>query len=241
MRARGNRPRELGAPGRNRGGQAPAPCGAGAIRHFRAAGAGTGPGRWGPHHWGPRHGGVRRSVRTGRRHHRSHVRGPGVRDRGSLLPVRRPDLPVRRAHSLLPSPTARPDGRHSQGIPPPQPGTRSLRALRFRTEKRKTDVSTADRPPPALRRLLIFRATPYSELRSAHHSPTFSAAPCSSLTHIQRFALLIARPRSALRPRVSASPPFSASPRRRARRPPCPAPPPRRCCPPAPRRATASR
>lgn len=236
MRARGNRPRELGAPGRNRGGQAPAPCGAGAIRHLRAAATGTGTNRR-----AAREGGVRRSVRTRRSRPRSHVYGPGIRGRGSLHPVRRPDLPVRRAHSLLPSPTARPDGRHSQvSLRHSLARDPSGRCDSGRKNGKRTSAPLIVRHPQSgACSPSEHRRTPRSHRRAQDFAALLGATGALKASPRPSEPPPHSTLRSADRP--TDRPALSASPRRRARRPPRPAPPPRRCCPPAPRRATASR
>ncbi len=233
MRARGNRPRELGAPGRNRGGQAPAPCGAGAIHRSGAPRTGaarrprtrrpeavprsgaTGPGaRIG--YRGARHGRVRRGVPP---------------DLDSLLPACRPDMPVRRAHSLLPSPNARPAGRHSQvslrdSLARDPPGRCNSGR---KTENGRQQPLIVRRPHSGAYSHLEHRRV--QSLALPHGAPAFSTGRGSARRPPGRGA----------GPGLGARTGLSASPRTRAKPPPRRAPPPHRCCRPAPRRPTGSR
>lgn len=112
------------------------------------------------------------------------------------------------------------------GMPQAQPGTRSVRALRFRTEsgKRAALLRRSGGAPAATSGQAAPRQPESGRRASAQPHPD------------DRRRLDDAVPAVALRGKA-----LSAWPRTRARRPRCPAPPPHRCCRPARRRPTGSR
>lgn len=111
------------------------------------------------------------------------------------------------------------------GMPQPQPGTGSVRALRFRTETGRGRAAST------------LRRRPGREIRPSS-APTAGIRPPGVRSAASRRPTPPQRRRTAVVPRRET---LSAWPRTRARRPRCPAPRPHRCCRPAPRRATGSR